>query len=271
MKSYLLVELVPPEKKLVDGAWSRSKEMVAATVGSRLSGAGPAPPVVSVRPAVPEPAPPEPPVVPPGPPPVVKMDAEPPSVFAIRPEGAPRGDCPVLVRRISVSAMLEIVAGDGDVVVVLKGQRDGVGEAEIDFAVLHHVIEAHRVGKACLGDGCRQVYAERIAAESRRRAWKNRAPKSRSENGSVGTGAGTDGSSEAALSGPFVPAGVCAAKPEGMQDAMSASLPRLRAAFRQPACVVDLSRLFTEFPARSFPAHRTHEYGANAWFLSTNS
>ena len=39
----------------------------------------------------PEPAPPEPTVVPPGPPPVVNVDDEPPSVFVIRPDGAPSG------------------------------------------------------------------------------------------------------------------------------------------------------------------------------------
>ncbi len=79
--------------------------MAAEKEGSSASGVGPAPAVVSVNPLTPEPAPPEPTVVPPGPPPVVRIEAEPPSVPVISPEGAPSGAAPVRVRRISVSAM----------------------------------------------------------------------------------------------------------------------------------------------------------------------
>ena len=96
----------PPEKSaFVWGELARSNWMVPVTEGSRLSGVGPAPAVVSSNPLVPEPAPPEPTVVPPGPPPVDNVVVEPPSVPVISPEGAPSGVAPVRVRRISVSAM----------------------------------------------------------------------------------------------------------------------------------------------------------------------
>ena len=58
----------------------------------------------------------------------------------------------------------------------------------------------------------------------------------RSENGSVGTGAGTEGSSEAALSGPLVPAGVSWAKLEGIHDAI-VSISAATARSLPPACL----------------------------------
>src|ERR1035441_1640655 len=69
VKLYWSLVVEPTEKKLVVGRWSRSNEAVAPRKGSRDSGVGPAPAVVSDKPLTPEPAPPEPTVVPPGPPP----------------------------------------------------------------------------------------------------------------------------------------------------------------------------------------------------------
>ena len=97
--------LVPPVKKLLEGELARSNVKPAVTEGSKASGVGPAPPVVSDNPAVPEPAPPEPTDVPPGPPPAVNVEVEPPSVPVTKAEGTPNGPAPVRVRRISVSAI----------------------------------------------------------------------------------------------------------------------------------------------------------------------
>ena len=96
---------MPPVKMLVASELWRSYWIAPVTEGSRASGAGPAPAVVSVNPETPEPAPPDPTVVPPGPPPVVNIEFEPPSVPVMSPEGAPKGACPVRVRRMSVSAI----------------------------------------------------------------------------------------------------------------------------------------------------------------------
>ena len=38
---------------------------------------------------------------------------------------------------------VQVVPGDGDVVVVLKRKRDGIGKAQIDLAVLHQVLQSN--------------------------------------------------------------------------------------------------------------------------------
>ena len=135
-----------------------------------LSGTGPAPAVVSVRPSTPEPAPPEPTVVPPGPPPVDK-----------RRSGTAQRSCDQAGRRAQRRCAglgaqnigvrnVQVVAGDGDVVVVLNRQRNRIGEAQIDLAVLHQVGQPHRIGEARLWNGGGAVDIDRIAAASFRTA-----------------------------------------------------------------------------------------------------
>ncbi len=67
---------------------------------------------------------------------------------------------------------IQIVAGDGDVVVVLKSQRQRVREAQVDLAVLHQVGQAHRIGEAGLRDRRPLERLERIAGETGSRPGK---------------------------------------------------------------------------------------------------
>ena len=58
---------------------------------------------------------------------------------------------------------VEIVARDGDVVIILNRQCNGVGKAQVDFAVLQQVAQAHGIDEAGLVDRRRPVDVDRIA------------------------------------------------------------------------------------------------------------
>ena len=91
------------------------------------------------QPLAPEPAPPEPTVVPPGPPPVVKVEVEPPSVPVTRPGGRAQRRCAGACAQNVGVGNVQIVAGNGDVVVVLDGQGERIRQAQIDLAILQQV------------------------------------------------------------------------------------------------------------------------------------
>ncbi len=80
-------------------------------------------------------------VVPPGPPPPVMVVVVPPSVLVTRPVETPRKRWPALVAQDVGIGDVQIDARDGDVVVVLERQRDGVGKAQIDLAVAQQVVQ----------------------------------------------------------------------------------------------------------------------------------
>ena len=58
---------------------------------------------------------------------------------------------------------VQVVAGNGDVVVVLDGQGNGIGEAQINLAVLDQIGQAHGVREVRLGDSGGPIHIDRIA------------------------------------------------------------------------------------------------------------
>ena len=114
-------------------------------MGSRFSGVGPPPLVLSTSPPAPAPPPPAPLVVPPGPPPPVTVVPEPPSVFVTRPVETPRSVAPAFARRYVRVRNVQVDARNRDVVVVLQRQRNRIRQAQINLPVPQQRVEPRRV------------------------------------------------------------------------------------------------------------------------------